>query len=89
MSLILPTMLLRALSVGSIPIMAPDLGGRGGRIFLSTIQEGGRVKKGFCFAEVLVQGSRHNDRRDIPRMRWRLKKGILFSFAEISVHACF
>ena len=39
----------------------------------------------FCFAEVLVQGSRTNACRDIPRMGWRLKKGTLFSFAEISV----
>ena len=42
-------------------------------------------KGAFCFAEVLVQGSHHNDLRDIPRMGWRLKKGTLFSFAEISV----
>ena len=51
MSLIVPTVLLRVLSVGCIPIMAPDREGRGGKVFLSAIQEGGRVKKGFfCFA---------------------------------------
>ena len=47
MSLIVPTVLLCVLSVGSIPIMAPDLEGRGGRVFLSAIQEARRVKKGF------------------------------------------
>ena len=47
MSLIVPTVPLRVLSVGCIPIMALDLEGRDGRVFLSAIQEGGRVKKGF------------------------------------------
>ena len=52
MSLIVPTVLLCVLPVGSIAIMAPDLEGRGARVFLSAIQEARRVKKGFlCFAE--------------------------------------
>ena len=47
MSLIVPTVPLRVLSVGCIPIMALDLEGRGGRVFLSMNQEARRVKKGF------------------------------------------
>ena len=35
MSLAGPTVLLRVLSVGCIPIMAPDHGGSGGRVFLA------------------------------------------------------
>ena len=86
MSLIVPTVLLCVLPVGSIPIMAPDLEGRGGKVFLSAIQEGGRVKKGLFVlqrswckgAATMIVGT---------SLVWvgGSKKGTLFSFAEISL----
>ena len=86
MSLIVPTVLLHVLTVGCIPIMAPDLEGRGARVFLSAIQEARRVKKGFYVlqrswckgAATMIVGT---------SLVWvgGSKNGTLFSFAEISL----
>ena len=87
MSLIVPTVLLRVLSVGCIPIMAPDLEGGVGVSFSARFRRLGGSKKGFSVLQrswckgaatmivgtslVWVEGSKRE--AFLPAQRYRCK----------------